>query len=94
MLLQDDPCPWQPEVIYIYAAAGNLSMLQWLHVAGYQADVFAAFCAAEAGHASILAWLLSMKPKLQAQQRRANLKGAASRCPARLDGWPVPTLML
>ena len=92
MLSQEDPCPWQPQVLHKYAAAGNLTMLQWLHQAGHHPDLAAAIFAAQAGRLAALGWLLSMKDDLLRRHREAKAAG-----PARFS-WrgtlPVPSLML
>ena len=96
MLSQAEPCPWQPEVIYTYAAAGNLTMLQWLDKAGYHPDFYAAVIAAKAGHVAVLGWLLGMKDALIEKQQQANAAGVTPRCLPDMTRYPVcvPTLML
>lgn len=70
---------WDPLCTPPCAQAGGLRTLQWLHSEGYELDADCAYYAAYAGHADVLAWLLSLG--------MPGPKPDGSRM-------PVPTLML
>ena len=77
-----------------YAAAGNLTMLQWLHQAGYyiSPDMKTAVSAAINGNTGVLAWLLGHEA--WSSDQLGNWNKDLIRYSMYSNPWPVPTLML
>lgn len=99
LLSQEEPYPWHPDAPNEYAAAGNLTMLRWLHQAGYYItpDPKAAVSAAISGNTEVLAWLLGHEAQASDQLDnwdKAHWNENLIRHSMYTKPWPVPTLML